>query len=92
MSNKKSVKETVQEQYKDFVSEVDRLQVPELKARIVAYQQQLQESQEHKEANETLQQAKALVTELSGPYNDVSKAVKLKTKYLIDLIKGKGGN
>lgn len=90
MSNKKSVKEQVQEKYKDFVSEVDILQVPELKARIVVYQQQLQESNEHKENNEQLTNARALVTELAGPYNDVSKAVKLKTKYIIDLIKEKG--
>lgn len=88
--SKKSVKEQVQDKYKDFASEVEGLSAAALKARVVVYQQQLAESEAHKEANESLSRARAEVTELAGPYNDVKKAVKLKTKYLLDLISEKG--
>lgn len=75
----------------EFKEEVDRLSVPQLEARITNMQKQLEESEEHKEANVKLNNAKAEVKELSGPYNDVKKAVKVKTKYIIALIREKGG-
>lgn len=76
---------------KEFKEEVDRLSVSQLNERITKMQKQLQESEEHKEQNVALQNAKAEVKELSGPYNDVKKAVSVKTKYIIALIKEKGG-
>lgn len=88
----KSVKEQVQEKHKEFASEVDGLSDAALRARIVSLQQALAESEQHKEENEALIQARAEVTELSGPYNDVKKAVKLKTRYILTLIEEKGGN
>lgn len=80
----------VQKEYPDFCSEVDKLDAGALKARIVGLQQALEESEAHKEANEALQQAREALKELSGPYRDVKKAVKLKTKYILDLIKERG--
>lgn len=80
-------KEKVQKEYPDFVKEVDHLDAEALKARIVGIQQALEESDAHMEANESLAAAKASVTELAGPYRDFRKASKLKTKYLIDLLK-----
>jgi len=76
----------------EFKDAVDGLPVEALKARITSLQQQLDESEEHKEANEALTEARATVSELVGPYNDVKKAVKVKTKYILELIKEKGGN
>lgn len=76
---------------KEFKEEVDRLDVTALEDRIVTMQKGLDESRAHKEENVALRNAKDEVAELSGPYNDVEKAVKLKTKYIIELIKEKGG-
>lgn len=76
---------------KEFKEEVDALSVAVLEARITRMQKDLDESEEHKKDNIPLNTAKEEVKELSGPYNDVKKAVKLKTKYIIELIKEKGG-
>ncbi len=80
----------VDKQYPGFADEVSRLSAEEINARIVEMQKGLEESESHKEANEELKQARDTVTELSGPYRDVKKAVKIKTKYLLELLKEKG--
>lgn len=76
---------------KEFKEEVDTLGIDALEERIVNLQKGLDESRAHKEENVALKNAKDEVAELSGPYNDVEKAVKIKTKYIIELIKEKGG-
>lgn len=76
---------------KEFKEEVDRLSVAQLEARITNMQKALEDSEDHKEQNVALQQAKDEVKMISGPYNDVKKAVKVKTKYVIALIREKGG-
>lgn len=79
----------IQKLYPDFVAEVDQLDAASLKARVVSLQQGLQESEDHKEENEALKTARAEVSELSGPYRDVKKAVKAKTSYLLKLLEEK---
>lgn len=76
---------------KEFIDEVVGLSIPQLDARILQMQKALEESEQHKEQNIALQTAKDEVAVLDGPYKDVKKAVKFKTKYLIALIKEKGG-
>ena len=76
---------------KEFKEEVDSLGVDALEERIVNMQKGLDESRAHKEENIALRNAKDEVAELNGPYSDVEKAVKIKTKYIIELIKEKGG-
>lgn len=76
---------------KEFKEEVDRLSIDALEARITKMQKDLDESEEHKKENVALQEVKAEKAQLEGPYNDVKKAVQVKTKYLIELIKEKGG-
>lgn len=83
-------KEKCEKAYPEFVEEVYNLTSEALKARIVSLQQGLEESEAHKEANDTLKEARAQVTELNGPYLDVRKAVRLKTSYLIELLREKG--
>lgn len=89
MSNK-SIKELVQEAHKEFTAEVDGLPVPQLRDRIVGMQKQLEESDAHKASNDTLKEARTVVNELAAPYREVKKAVSLKTKYIIELLKEKG--
>lgn len=75
----------------EFMEEVMGLTVAQLEARITTYQKELDESEEHKKNNEALKEAKGEVAVIEGPYKDVKKAVQVKTKYLIELIKEKGG-
>lgn len=76
---------------KEFKETVDRMSVKDLEGRITQMQKDLADSEEHRENNKVLKDAKDKVSELSGPYNDVKKAIKVKTKYIIELIKEKGG-
>lgn len=87
---KKSVSETVESEYKEFSAEVYNLPAADLRNRIAGLQQALEESEAHKEANESLIEARNEVSLLSGPYKDVKKAVKLKTKYLLELLSTRG--
>ena len=75
----------------EFKAAVDGLSVDEITTRIANLQKALDESEEHKAANEELQAARDEVKLISGPYNDVKTAIRIKTKYLIDLSKEKGG-
>lgn len=76
---------------KEFKEEVDTLSIPALEARITKMQKALDDSREHKKNNEVLNKVRDEKSMLEGPYNDVEKAVKVKTKYIIELIKEKGG-
>lgn len=91
----KTNKEVIQALHKEFAVEVDVLSAAALKARIVVMQQELAESEakreELSEPGCPIYDAKETLSLLTGPFNDVKKAVKLKTKYLIDLIAEKGG-
>ncbi len=89
---KKSVQETVQKKYPDFVEVVDGLGVPELEARLLTYAKEREKVEEAKEADEELAKTAELLKELKGPYSDATKAINLKSRYLISLIKEKGGN
>lgn len=76
---------------KEFKEEVDPLSIEVLEARISKMQKGLDESREHKKNNEALKKVSSEKSELEGPYKDVENAVKVKTKYIIELIKEKGG-
>jgi hypothetical protein len=78
--------EKIEKEYPDFCKEVQNLPEEALKARIVQLQSELAQSEEHMENNEDLQHARQTVTGLAGPYRDVKKAVKAKTKYLLNLL------
>lgn len=89
-------KELQQKLYKiaggeEFEGEVLGLSVKQLEDRIANLQKELDKSEEHKKENEALKDAKYEVSIIEGPYSDVKKAVQIKTKFLIELIKEKGG-
>lgn len=75
----------------EFKNEVDGLSIELLEQRITNMQKALDESREHKKNNEALKKVSDEKSELEGPYKDVEKAVKVKTKYIIELVKEKGG-
>lgn len=88
---KKSVKETVQRDMPDFADEVAGKSVEELNDRLAVLAKNQEELQQAKEADEALEQARAAASELAAPYREGKKALVLKTRYIIGLIKEKGG-
>lgn len=88
---KKSVVETVQEKYPEFTPTVDGLSLADLENKLSTYAKEAEKVLEAMEDDEELEQAKASVTELRGPYTDAKKAIRLKMRYIIALIKDKGG-
>lgn len=89
--SKKSLKQTVQELYPDFTSEVDSLPVDALEKRLNTYAKRAEEIEEAKEHDEELEKTKGLLSELGAPYRDGKKEVRNKSRYLITLIKERGG-
>lgn len=89
--SKVDIKEKVQKEFPEFTAEVDGLSVSDLEKRLSTYAKQAEEIEDAKDADEGLADAKDRVAELSGPYKDAKKAVRAKSKYLIALIKDKGG-
>lgn len=80
---------TAETEFADFVKEVNNETIDQLKTRIFLLQQGLEQSEAHKEANDDLKAARANVSELSAPYRGVKTAVKLKTKYILEILEKK---
>lgn len=80
----------VQKEFPEFVSEVQGLTKEEIDARISGLAKSAVEVQHSRDSDEQLADAKALSKELSAPYLDALKAVRLKTTYLVNLLKDRG--
>ena len=89
---KKSFEEKVEENYPGFVESVMGLSVPELNNRLSTYVKELQKSEEAREMDSELKSTQELAKQMAAPYNDVKKAVKDKNKFIIGLIRSKGGD
>lgn len=89
---KKDVKLEVQKKYPDFAEAVDGLAVNDLENRLLNYAKERENVRAAKEADEKLEEVCSLKSELEGPYKDSQKAIDLKSRYIIALIKEKGGN
>lgn len=89
--SKKTVQEQVHENYPDFANTIEALSVMELEMRLSAYAKENVKVDEAKEADEELARVSALKSEFEAPYKDAKKALKLKSKYIISLIREKGG-
>jgi hypothetical protein len=89
--NKKSLKQTVQQLYPDFASEVDSLPVDALEKRLTSYAKRAEEIEDAKEQDEELEKTRELLSELAAPYRDGKKEVRSKSRYLITLIRERGG-
>lgn len=88
---KEDIKTKVQKEFPDFTEVVDGLSIEQLEKRLSSYAKEGEAVETARENDEALQDAKDLVAELSGPYKDAKKAIRLKTKYIISLIEEKGG-
>lgn len=81
----------VQKKFPEFVKEVDGLSVEELSVRISRMAQALADTAEAKENDGELAEVAERLAFLKAPYEDVKKAVQLKSRYIRNLIKEKGG-
>jgi hypothetical protein len=88
---KKSVRSQVEKNYPEFATEVASDSVEQLNNRLASLAKELEKSERFKEEEDReLIKAKALKAELEGPYRDVKKAIQLKSKYVIALLRDKG--
>lgn len=92
MKNKKTLEEAIKDTNPEFAAEVAGLSVDDLNSRLAQLAKDGEAVAESKEADEELEQARARATELAAPYRDAQKAIRLKSRYVISLIKEKGGN
>lgn len=89
---KKDIRTIVQKQFPEFPEVVDGLSTEDLEKRISSYAKEAENVEDAKEADEALNEAKDQVAEFSAPYKDAKKAIRLKIRYLIQLLKEKGGD
>lgn len=89
---KKDIKLEVQKKYPDFAEAVIGLAVNDLENRLLNYAKEREKVRDAKEADEQLQEIVNAKAELEGPYKDAQKAIDLKSRYIIALIKEKGGD
>jgi len=75
----------------EFISEVEKLDVMALEKRLSDLAKDAEEVEDAKDADEALEQARAQAIELAAPYRDAKKAIRMKMRYVINLIKDKGG-
>ncbi len=85
---KKSIQEKVQEQFPEFFDSVASLSSVELDQRLAELAKDNEKVLDSKDADEALQEAREQAKVLNAPYNDSLKAVRLKSKYIISLLKG----
>jgi hypothetical protein len=88
----KDVRSTVEKKYPEFVNEVAGMPLAELEKRLSTYAKQVERVNTDLEDNQKIASARELLSELLGPYRDTKKALRLKTKYVIELIKERGGD
>lgn len=87
----KTIQEKVQAEFPEFVESVNGLSVEQLEKRLSDYAKHRDDVEESKKADAGLESAKAMVSEMSAPYNDALKAINMKSKYIVAYIKEKGG-
>jgi hypothetical protein len=88
---KKSLEERMKEEQPEFAGEVAGLSVDQLNARLAEQAKAAEWNQQAKEDDEELAEKKEAASEAAAPYRDAAKAIRLKSRYLIKLIKEKGG-
>lgn len=87
--SKVSLEDKVKKDNPEFVSEVASLSVQELDKRLSDLAKGAEDIRDARDADEDYQNVKEQVKEMGAPYRDSLKAVTLKTRYIISLIKEK---
>lgn len=85
-----TLREKVEAEYKEFVSEVYPLDSAQLNMRLSNLAKGLEEVSEARKNDEELMEHRAAAQQCDAPYRDSLKELKLKTKYIIELMKERG--
>ncbi len=88
---KKDIQEIALKEFPQFVEECQALSVEELDARLTTFAKSREEVQDTKDADEGLEDAQAEARSLSAPYTEALKSIRLRSRYLIAIIKERGG-
>lgn len=88
---KLDLKLKVEKEMPEFTGEVAGLSVEELNARLSQLAKDFEAVEEAKQADEELESLQAASREAAAPYRDGKKAIRLKSGYIVSLIKEKGG-
>lgn len=87
---KVNVQQKAQKEMPEFTAEVDSLSVDQLNARLAQLAKDSDEVENTKEACEALEEAREAANQLSTPFKDAKNAIRLKSRYIIALLKDKG--
>lgn len=90
-SGKLSISDKVRKEYPEFVEEVIGLSLEHLEIRLARHSKQIVEIEDAKEIDLELAIAKEDVKVLAAPYSEAKKALTHKTRFIVELIKEKGG-
>jgi len=88
---KKDLKQKVQEEMPEFANEVAGLAVSDLNNRLAKLAKDAEANEQAQEDDEELEQTRAQASEMAAPYKEAKKAIRLRSRYIIALIKEKGG-
>lgn len=81
----------VQKLLPHFADEVSGLSVEDLSARLVQLAKDVADTQDAQEADEGLREAKEMAKELGAPYREAKRDIRLKSTFIVELIREKGG-
>lgn len=88
---KMKMKKTVEKEFPSFVDEVVGHSIEQLEGKILTYAKERENVRDSKSNDEGLLKVLDMKAELEAPYKDALKAIDLKSRYLIELLKEKGG-
>lgn len=88
--SKKDLAAQIKEAFPEFYDSIHSGTSEELDVTLAKFAKHLQEVSESKSADEKLEEAKKLVAFLSEPYRDAKKALQLKSRYIISILRERG--
>ncbi len=87
---KKDIRIIVKEEFPEFVEEIAAAQSPDLNNRLSELAKNMEAVDEAKDADQALKDAKQQSFDFGAPYRDAKKAIKLKSRYIIAMLKDRG--
>lgn len=89
---KQDIRAKVEKEFPEFVGTVASLSLDELEKRISTYAKESEAVETAKSNDAALNEAKDQVSEMGAPYRDAKKAIRMKIRYLIEMVKESGGD
>ncbi len=88
---KKSLEQTIRDDMPEFAEEVQGITEVELNERLAQLAKDAEAVNDAQDADEDLQEARDKASQLNAPYVDSKKAVRLRSRYIILLLKQRKG-